>query len=100
MAVHYRNADGVCFDIKVENANVPRDADYWHYWLIAEESQTRRAHAYRAMVRKNQCPTKEEADRFLEGKPMRYLESAILDRYSDGATPLLWPDVSSGWVVV
>jgi len=100
MAIHYENRNGVCFDVEVEDANVPQGANYWGYRLIAQERQTGKSYSFLAMIRKHQCRTKETADRFLKDEPIKYLKSALLDAYSDGKTPLLWPNLLGGWVVV
>lgn len=99
MRSEYRNKQGVCFDIEIQDARVPQEADYWGYYMKASERETQRTHVFMAMIRKNLCRTKVSADVFLLGDPVRYLKTSLLDSYEDGEHMLVWPDMTHGWVI-
>ena len=95
----YANRSGVTFDITVQEAKVPPEADYFGYYFRVTERGTGLAHTHPVFVKKDLCPTAEQADRFVFADPMDYLQRALLEQYADGRSPLLAPDFSPGWMV-
>jgi hypothetical protein len=90
----------VWFDIDIEEARVPAEADYLGYYVTATERETQKAKVYFAMIKKSLCGTKDGADCFLQGRPLDFLQTEVLDLYGDGEVRVLWPDVTKeGWIV-
>ena len=96
----YTNNNGTKFIIDSEEASVPDDADYFGYLFkvqVADE-EIDSARVYKAIVKKEQCSTKEEARLWLSTTGIDFLKT-ILETYKDGKTMLLLP-VSVEWFVI
>lgn len=96
----YTTPTGLVFDISVEHAPVPDEADYFGYTVRAREANTSLQRTYAAMIKRETCATLEEADLFVTHDPMTYLKHSILDHYRDGSHPMIWPDPAPGWVLL
>ena len=99
-SMEYINSDGIEFDIHIENAIVPEEADYWGFRFKVTERTTGLSHGFKAMVKKELCQTQELAEAFIESDPLNYLKSVYLNNYRDGETPFVWPDLTLGWLVI
>jgi hypothetical protein len=101
MRVTYKNKDKVLFDIDVQSARVPTEANYWGYHIKATERGTSLGHVYFAAIKKTEvCDTQDKADSFIIGRPIEYLKSSLLDRYENGTHLLIWPELSNSWMVI
>lgn len=92
--------NGIFFDIEVQSARVPTEANYWGYNIKATERGTNLVHVYFAGIKKEICETQNKADLFIMGSPIEYLKSSLLDRYENGSHLNIWPDFSNGWIVI
>ncbi len=70
----YKNRQGIVFEIEFLTADVPSAADYFGF-LIAVVANTapKTHHSYKAIVKKNMCPSEESA--------RMWLNSTALDFY-------------------
>ena len=96
----YINKDGVVFNINIENGPVPKEANYWGFKFKVTERATGLSNVFKAMIKKEICKTEELAEAFIELDPLNYLKSIHLDNYKDGESPVVWPDLTSGWLVL
>ena len=99
-SVEYINKDGVEFDIDIENAQVPKEANYWGFYLKVTERPTKLYRVFHAMIKKEICENEILAEAFVESDSLDYLKSVFLDNYKDGRHPIIWPDLIHGWVVI
>lgn len=99
-SIEYINKDEVKFDISIENAPVPKEANYWGFYFKVTERATGLSKIFKAMVKKEICQTEELAESFIKSDPLNYLKSIHLDNYKDGESPVVWPDITSGWLVI
>jgi len=49
---------------------------------------------------KGTVPAQAQADLFVVADPLDYLRHDLLDHYANGATPIYWPNLGPGWVVI
>jgi hypothetical protein len=99
MRLDYENANGVWFDIDIEEAHVPAEAGHWGYYMTATERETQKAHVHFAIIQKDFCDTKDSSDRFLQGRPLDFLKKMLLDHYEEGEIPMV-RSVAQGWLVI
>lgn len=99
-SLRYTNKNGVVFDIVVENAPVPSNADYFGFVFRVKDCDLDRSTEYRVIIMKTKCPSTEQAKLFVMAEPLIFLKSAFLETYVNGIHPILRPDLSPGWVVV
>jgi len=100
MQLTYENINGIFFDIDIQNARVPMEANYWGYNIKTTERRTNLVHVYFAGIKKEVCGTQNEADLFIMGSPIEYFKTTLLDRYENGSHLWIWPDFSNGWIVI
>jgi hypothetical protein len=100
MKIKYDNNNGVRFDIEVQSARVPPEADYWGYDIKVTEIETNLGRVYFAGIKKEICDTKKKADSFIMSSPIEYLKLSLLDRYENGSHLKIWPNLSNGWIVI
>ena len=98
--IEYINKEGIKFDIHIESAPVPEEANYWGFRFKVTERTTGLSRVYKTMVKKQLCQTQELAEAFIESDPLSYLKSVYLDNYKNGETPVVWPDLTLGWIVI
>ena len=96
----YTNKNGTKFFITIEDALVPDDADYYGYLftVLVGNRDNCPGRIYKAMVKKQLCPTKEKAGMWLHTTALDFLKS-ILETYKDGKTLLLIPATLDWWVI-
>jgi len=99
-SVEYINKNGIKFDINIETALVPEEADYWGFQFKVKEKETGLFKTFKAGVKKELCQTEELAEVFIKADPLNYLKSIYLDNYKDGETPIVWPEIGGGWLVL
>ena len=99
-SIEHINKDDIKFDIHIESAPVPEEADYWGFQFKVTERTTGLSRVFKAMVKKELCQTQELAEAFIGSDPLSYLKSVYLDNYINGETPIMWPDLTLGWIVI
>lgn len=99
-SIEYINKSGVKFIINIKTALVPKEADYWGFEFKVKEEKSGLLKTFKAGVKKEICQTEELVEVFIKADPLKYLESIYLDNYENGSTPVVWPDIKSGWIVM
>lgn len=99
-SIEYINKNGVKFEINIEPAPVPEESDHWGFYFKVKEKKTGLFNKFRAVVKKEICQTRELAEVFIKADPLNYLKSIYLDNYEDGETPIVWPEIGGGWLVM
>ena len=96
----YCSKNGTNFNIHIEKGSVPEKADYWGYYFHVNAKESDLNHIFKAIVSKTLCSSSETADQFVVTEPVEYLKSILLEKFKDGRSPIYWPDISDGWVVL
>ncbi len=88
----YKNISGVEFSYKVSRSNVPDNANYYLYNILLEETKTNHKINLLLFIRKSQLHKSwNDADRFVRGRPLKFLNKVILDEYEKQTIPIKWP---------
>jgi len=83
-----------------ETAPVPAEANFWGFHLKATERATGMSRVYRAMITKELCGSRSAAEAVLVGDSIQFLKSLYLDSYEADSHPMVWPDLTPGWLVI
>jgi len=94
----YKNKVGEEFILKLEDAPVPLEADYWGYYFFTKHKAWGEW-VFKVFVLKKTAATKELADFFVQADPINYLKQ-LLDNADQNGVKLSWQDWSQGWKVV
>ena len=98
--LEYINKNNIRFSIHIETTPVQQEANFWGFYFKVTELGAENTKVFKAMVSKRRCLDQELAEVFIETDPLTFLKSDYLDNYEDGETPLVWPDLSPGWIVI
>jgi hypothetical protein len=98
--MEYTNKAGSQFQIEIEMADVPENADYFGYLFIVKVNNNPNeiGHVYKALVKKELCDNEEKANIWLRTIALDFLHT-ILETYANGKTWLLIPNSDKWWVI-
>lgn len=98
--ITYINRNNVQFEIEYQTADVPKDADYFGYYIqVTVDDVQKMQFSYRAYVSKTVCTTEAGARQWLDTTGRDFLE-AILDTYENGKTLILLPPDPFKWCIL
>lgn len=103
MPIHntkYTNPAGTNFTIQIDRLAVPGDANYWGYSIVVREQPKGPQKSFRGLILKSTAATQALADAFVLTDPLEFVRHSLLDNYDNGSTPIYWPNLAPGWVVI
>ena len=83
----YRNKNGEEYRIRITEARVPPEADYWGYFVVADHDSWGPL-TFKAIVRKVDVDDKEAADKIAEGPVLDEVMCRLDEADAEGALRL------------